>query len=50
MPIEIKELEINTTLTGESQNGGVIDTIQKEAIISECMERIMNVLNDKQEF
>ena len=50
MPIEIKELEINTTLTGESHDAGLIDSQQKQAIVSECIEKIMKILNDKQEF
>jgi len=50
MPIEIKELEINVSLVGESEeNEATNELTDKEEIIEECIERVLQVLKDKNE-
>ncbi len=56
MPLEIRELHIKATVaeqggqsssssSSESSAGGQ----DKEAIVSECIERVLQILKDKQE-
>ena len=50
MPIEIRELEIKASLVdteGGDNNGSC--AIEKEEIIEECLDRIFQILKDKNE-
>lgn len=47
MPLEIKELEINTQIVNQEQSGESSD--MKESIIEECIEKILQILKDKEE-
>lgn len=58
MPIEIKELHINVTVNAESQppatgkqaggkTGG--DSGDKDTLITECVEQVLQILQNKQE-
>lgn len=57
MPVEIKELQIRVTVNqpaGEAQNnaaagGGAGEKEEKEAIIRQCIEQVMDLLNQKKE-
>ena len=61
MPIEIKELHIrimvNTTENGGSQGAaqfsppqtGRGSTVDKESIVAECVEQVMQILQEKRE-
>ena len=49
MPVEIKELEINTTIFDDGQTTSDISRETKEQIIDECIERLLQILKDKAE-
>lgn len=50
MPIEIKELVIKATVnegSGQSGGNGARSEEEKQAIISEAVDRVLQILNDK---
>ncbi len=49
MPIVINEIEISVTVTGDSQaaNPTSEDHSLRENIIKECVEQVMEILNQK---
>lgn len=54
MPIVINEIEINVEVTpNNNSNGGASpasgNTFSKEAIIKECVEKVMEIINQKNE-
>lgn len=58
MPIEIKELHINVTVNADSQPAGTGkqaggktagDSGDKDALIAECVEQVLQILQNKQE-
>jgi hypothetical protein len=58
MPLEIKELHIKVTVnqpsqgqqsTGASAGGGGKAGDEKEAIISQCVDEILEIINNKKE-
>ena len=54
MPIEIKELLVKITITDNkspknTQNGGALSSFNKEAIIKECVEKVLEILENKKE-
>lgn len=56
MPLEIRELQIKVTVNeptgqaGQPQVAGASkDKDEKEAIINQCIEQVMTILNDKKE-
>lgn len=58
MPLEIKELQIRVTVNqpqGQSQTAGVSSSVpngdknEKEAIINQCLEQVIDMLNNKKE-
>lgn len=56
MPLEIRELQIKVTVNetpgqaGQQQVAGASkDKDEKEAIINQCIEQVMTILNDKKE-
>ena len=59
MPIEIKELHIRVTVNGaeggankstqDQKQGGGGGSADKEAIIAECVEQVLQILQDKKE-
>lgn len=56
MPLEIRELQIKVTVnepTGQAArqqvSGASKDKDEKEAIITQCVEQVMTILNDKKE-
>ncbi|AGA79810.1 DUF5908 family protein [Echinicola vietnamensis] len=50
MPIEIKELHIKITVDeGKSSTGSSSSTAGQQAIISQCVEQVMEVLESKKE-
>jgi hypothetical protein len=56
MPVEIKELHIKTVINeagnqaGPLQNGGIkISPQDKALIVSECIEKVMEILKENKE-
>lgn len=49
MPIEIRELHIkvNVSSTGSTNKSTGDSSIQKEEIIAECVEQVMEIMKDK---
>lgn len=52
MPLEIKELHIKATIGDKNQNAGNApdgqgDSGDKDAIIQACIEKVMQMLKDK---
>jgi len=53
MPLEIKELHIKATVSGKNRNAsntasGQSSNDDKEAIIQTCIEKVMQMLKDKE--
>ena len=52
MPIEIRELMITATVNDQSQNSSVsapdLKTLKKQ-IISECIEEVVRIMNEKKQ-
>ena len=55
MPVEIKELQVRVTVNDPPEGGGrtqgqpAPNASEKEAIINECIEQVMEILNSKKE-
>jgi hypothetical protein len=55
MPVEIRELIIRTTITGGDSGNSTASATpdqnpdMKEEIISECVEQVMRILNERDE-
>ncbi|MFT5819277.1 MAG: hypothetical protein ACI8ZM_000500 [Crocinitomix sp.] len=50
MAIEIKELEIKAALIGQDDNNKTEECkLEKEEIIEECIDRVLQILKDKME-
>ncbi len=51
MPLEIKEIVVkaNVTEVNAGTGGGSAMGIKKEMIIAECVEQILEILNEKKE-
>ncbi len=51
MPIEIKELHIKINVEERSRTSGTnaLNTTEKDAIVSECVEQVMEILAKKEE-
>jgi hypothetical protein len=58
MPVEIKELHIRVAVSaapakpasaGQSQSAGSGNSADKDAIVSECVEQVLHILQAKRE-
>lgn len=51
MPIEIKELHIKINVDDKQQNGqsGQIKKKEKDQLVAECVEQVMEILSKKEE-
>ncbi len=49
MPIEIKELHIKITVNKEGEQKGEAGGEDKEALVKECLEQIITVINNQKE-
>ena len=49
MPIVINEIEIAVEVTGGNATGATIPAIDTQQIIKECVEQVMQLINDKKE-
>ncbi len=54
MPIEIRELVIKATVESEGQSGGAAggggpDAKQRQQIVAECVEQVMEIIRQKSE-
>lgn len=52
MPIEIRELIIKATITDQSDKGkkkSAVSPDDKEEIISECVEQVVKIINERNE-
>jgi hypothetical protein len=51
MAIIINEIEVSVEVTGNSANAGslILTSRQKEEIIKECIEKVMEILKEKNE-
>jgi hypothetical protein len=49
MPVEVREIVIKATINQESEEskGGATNDEDKEAIITECVDQILEILKDK---
>ena len=51
MPIEIKELHIKINVNDQQQSGdtGEVNQKEKDRLIAECVEHVMEILSKKEE-
>ena len=52
MPIEIRELVIRATVrddTGAAGAGGAVRGDEREALVAECIEQVMEILREEKE-
>jgi hypothetical protein len=51
MPIEIVEIQVTASVTeaGGSGRGSSGDAMNKDEVIAECVERVLEILKEKQE-
>lgn len=49
MPIEIKELHIKINVSKEGEQKGDAGGEDKDALVKECLEQVISVLNNKNE-
>ena len=53
MPIEIRELQITTTISDTSSpsggSGSQLSSVNKDDIIAQCVEQVLDILKQKNE-